>query len=72
MEVIDGVILKGRHIIIPESLQKQALEQLHVNHMAIEKIKILVHESIYCIGMNIDIENHMKIALHVLIFSKHS
>ena len=38
-----GVILKGRNIVIPEALQGQALEQLHGNHMAIEKK--LVHES---------------------------
>ena len=37
MAVIDGVIIKGRHVVIPESLKKQALEQLHVNHMGIEK-----------------------------------
>ena len=34
MAVIDGVILKGRHIVIPESLQKQALQKLY---MEIEK-----------------------------------
>ena len=33
MAVIDWVTLKGRHIVIPESLQRQALEQLYANHM---------------------------------------
>ena len=37
MAVIYGVILKGICVLIPESLKKQALEQLHVNHMGIEK-----------------------------------
>ena len=27
--VIDGVVMKGRHIIIPESLKQQVLDQLH-------------------------------------------
>ena len=35
--VIDGVVMKGRHILIPTSLKQQVLEQLHTNHMAIEK-----------------------------------
>ena len=43
--VIDGIIMKGRHNIIPEKLQKQALEQLHSNHMGTEK-RLLGCESI--------------------------
>ena len=27
MAVIDGIILKGRHVIIPDSLKKKALDQ---------------------------------------------
>ena len=38
MAVIDGLILKGRHTIITESLQRQILEQLHVNNVRIEKL----------------------------------
>ena len=43
MIVIDWVILKGRHVGIPEVLQRQALEQLHINHVGM-KTKPLVHE----------------------------
>ena len=58
MAVIDGVILKRRHIVIPEVLQKGALQQLHINHMGIEKKnKLLACKSIYWIGMKVDIEN---------------
>ena len=35
--VIDGLILKGRCIVIPDSLKQQVLTQLHTNHMGIEK-----------------------------------
>ena len=35
--VIDSIILKGRHIVIPNSLRQQVLSQLHTNHMGIEK-----------------------------------
>ena len=33
MAVIDGIILKGRHIIIPEIQKAQVLDQLHINYM---------------------------------------
>ena len=58
MAVIDRVILKGRHVVIPELLQNQALQQFHVNHVGIEKTKLLACESIYWIDMNVDIKNH--------------
>ena len=32
LAVIDGVIPKGRCIIIPDSLKQQVLAQLHTNH----------------------------------------
>ena len=47
MAMISGVILKGKCVVILESLKKQALEQLHVNHKGIEKIKLMAHESIH-------------------------
>ena len=37
--VIDGVVMKGRWIIIPAELKQQVLDQLHLNHMGIEKNK---------------------------------
>ena len=62
--------MKGRHILVPEVLQQWALQQLHINHMDIEKTKLLTCKSIYWIGMNADIENHIQTVLHALIFSK--
>ena len=38
LAVISGIVLKGRHIIIPNSLKQQVLNQLHINHMGIEKM----------------------------------
>ena len=37
LAVIDGVIMKGRYILMPEVPKQQSLDQLHVNHMGIEK-----------------------------------
>ena len=39
--VIDGMVMKGRYILISETLKQQALDQLHVNHMGIEKNKTI-------------------------------
>ena len=71
MAMIDGFIMKGRHIVIPDVLKPQALDKLHINHVGIEK-KILVCKSIYWASINNDIENYIKTALHVLCFSKHN
>ena len=46
MAVTDRVILKGTCIVIPATLQKQALEQFNINHMVMEKTKLLAHKSI--------------------------
>ena len=37
LAVIDIIVLKGRHIVMPNSLRQQILDQLHTNHMGIEK-----------------------------------
>ena len=47
-----AIILKGRHIVIPNSLRQQVLNQLHTNYMGIEKTKILAHESVYWSSIN--------------------
>ena len=60
MVVIDAIIMKGRHVVIPEILKMQAVDQLHVNHMGIETNKLLACESVYWVNINVDIENHIK------------
>ena len=72
MAVIDEVIMKSRHVIISDKLKMQALDELHVNHMGIEKTKLLASESIYWVNINDDIENYVKIVLHALHFSRHN
>ena len=58
-------------IIIPEILKAQALDQLHINHLGIEKKKLQACESIYWANIN-DIENFIKIGPHVLHFNTHN
>ena len=47
---------KAEKTIVMVSLKKEALEQLHLNHMGIEKTRLLVHNSIYLVNMNDDIK----------------
>ena len=61
LAVIDGVVMKGRCIIKTQNLQQQVLDQLHLNHMGIEKTKLLMHKLVYWANINTDIENHIKV-----------
>ena len=47
MVVIDGTVMKGERIIIPLALWQRALEQLYINHMVIERIRLMARESMY-------------------------
>ena len=59
LAVIDGVILKGKCIMIPNSLKEQVLNQLHTNDMGIEKTKLLAHECVYWPSINADIKKYI-------------
>ena len=58
--VIDGIPIKGKRIIIPLSIHKKVLDQLHISHMGIQKTSLLVFESIYWINVNTDIGNTIQ------------
>ena len=60
LAVRDGIILKGRGIIMPNSLRQQVLNQLHTNHMGTEKTKLLACECVYWSSINADIEKCIK------------
>ena len=77
LAVINGVVLKGRHIIIPKgrhiiiipnSLKQQILDQLHINHRGIEKTKLLACKCIYWHSINTDIKKYIKQCMTCLEF----
>ena len=70
LAVINGMVLKGRCIIIPNSLKQQVLHQLHINHMGIEKMKLLAHKCIYWHSINTDIEKYIKQCMTCLEFQQ--
>ena len=55
-----GVIFKGRQILVPPSMQKDILKQLHSGHQGVEKTRRLARESVYWVKINSDIENTCK------------
>ena len=60
IEIIDIIARKDRRIIALASLQDRALKQLHLNHMGIEKTRLLACESIYGINTNVNIEEAIE------------
>ena len=57
---IDGLIVKGHHVIIPSALQNEAFRLLHSSHMGIVKTKDQARTSFFWPNMNRDIEAHLS------------
>ena len=60
LAVLYGIILKAKCTVIPNSLKEQVVNQLHTNHMGIEKTKLLAWECVYCPSINTDIKKYIK------------
>ena len=61
LAVINGVVMKGRCIIIPAVLKQLVLDQLHLNHMGIGKTKLLTSKSVYWVDINMNTESIYKL-----------
>ena len=70
LAVIDGVLLKGRCIIILDSLKQQVLTQLHINHMSFENMKLLACKSVFWHNINADVEAYIKLCATCLEFQQ--
>ena len=51
---IDRIMMKGRRNITPASLQEKALDQLYVDHIDVQKTRLLA------LNTNADIQNVIK------------
>ena len=45
--ISDGVIFKGKQVIIPDAMRSDILHQLNEAHLGIEKTTLLMRESVY-------------------------
>lgn len=60
LSVIDGLVLKGSRIVIPQSLKENILDQLHYGHQGIEKTRLRARESVFWDNINKDVETMIK------------
>ena len=52
LDVIDGVLLKGKRVIVPSSLRAEMLDRIHEGHMGREKCKRRARDHVYWPNMN--------------------
>ena len=60
LSVLDGLVLKGSCIVIPESCRDEILDQLHEGHFGIDRTKLCARDSVYWPSINKDIECLVK------------
>ena len=72
IKIIHRMAVKGRIIIIPTLPQKKAVDQLHINDVGIEKIRLLVCESIYWINITVKKKTELEAVLYALISRQHT
>ena len=70
LSVLDGLVLKGTRIIIPNSCREDVLDKVHEGHFGIERTKLRARDSVYWPQMNHDIETLIKTCGKCQEFSK--
>ena len=55
LSVEDGLITKGTRLLIPSTLRKRILEQIHEGHQGIEKCMLRAREAVFWPGISNDI-----------------
>ena len=48
----DGILLHGECIVIPASMKKKILKELHMGHLGIIRMKFLMKSYVYWPGMD--------------------
>ena len=60
LSVVDGILLKGTRMVIPQELRGEMLDVVHVGHLGAEKQKRMARECIYWPNMNRDIDMRVQ------------
>ena len=55
LSVVDGVLLKGKRVVVPDSMKTQMLTLIHEGHLGIEKCKRRARKILYWPNMNKDV-----------------
>ena len=56
----NGLITKGARLLIPSTLRKKVLEQIHDGHLGIEKCTLKARESVFWSGISNDIQETVE------------
>ena len=56
LTIADGLILKGTIIVIPRKKQDIILKLIHEGHLGLNKCKLHAKETVYCPGLNEQLE----------------
>ena len=60
LSILDGLVLKGTRIIIPEACREEVLTKLHEGHFGVECTKLRAQDSVYWPLMYKEIESMVK------------
>ena len=60
LTMIDGMVMKDKRIVIPESLRNDALKALHRSHLGIVKTKELASTSMFWPKIYSEVENYLS------------
>ena len=60
LSVLDGVLLKDSHIIVPKSMRTDVLNQIHEGHLGVSTCRLRALTSIYWLGINGEIEDIVR------------
>jgi len=56
LTIIDGIILKGNRIVIPQSCRSLMLDKLHSNHMGVEKCLRRARDTVFWPNLSADLK----------------
>ena len=67
--VEDGLILKSTRIIIPDKKREEILKLIHEGHLGLNKCKMRAKETVFCLGINEQLEH---LILNCQLYLKYS
>ncbi|XP_064638265.1 uncharacterized protein LOC135494282 [Lineus longissimus] len=60
LAIEDGILFKGKQVLIPETLRKDIREKVHAAHQGIEKSRRLAKGTVYWPNINRDVEDLVR------------
>lgn len=55
--IVDGFLLRNYRLVIPAVLQKQILNQIHIDHQGISKCRYKARQSVWKLGWSTELES---------------